>query len=138
MIRTIAKLLGGTSAALVLGFTLLVAAPQTQQAFATSHTNAACEGVAIAGVNCTDPGAQNRVKKLVTTIIDILSIIVGAVSVIMIIIGGLRYVTSAGDSTGTTAARNTIIYALVGLAVVIFAQSIVAFVIGRVRSADTT
>lgn len=55
--------------------------------------------------------------------------VVGALSVIMIIIGGLRYVLSGGNQTSVTAAKNTILYAIVGIIVCICAYSIVSFVI---------
>ena len=67
-------------------------------------------------------------------VINIFSIVVGSVSVIMIIIGGFRYIISGGDSTAVTAAKNTILYAIVGLVIVIFAQVIVRFVITNVST----
>lgn len=85
--------------------------------------------------DCTNPSvdtdAEGDIQNIVTTIINIFSIIVGAVSVIMIIIGGLRYITSAGDSSNVSGAKNTILYAIVGLVIVIFAQTIVKFVVSR-------
>lgn len=65
-----------------------------------------------------------------STITNVLLFILGAVSVIMIIIGGLRYVISGGDSSAVTAAKNTILYAIVGVIVAILAYAIVNFVIG--------
>ena len=78
------------------------------------------------------------VKGIVEDVIDILSFIVGAASVIMIIIGGLKYVTSSGESSNIQSAKNTIIYAIVGLVIVLFAQTIVKFVIDRVAGSTTT
>ena len=49
----------------------------------------------------------------------------------MIIIGGLRYITSNGDSGNVTNAKNTILYAIVGLVIVALAQLIVRFVVQR-------
>jgi hypothetical protein len=49
----------------------------------------------------------------------------------MIIIGGLKYVTSNGDSNSISSAKNTIIYALIGIVVVAIAQSVVRFVLGK-------
>ena len=69
---------------------------------------------------------------LVQRIINIFSVVVGAVSVIMIIIGGFRYIISGGDSNGVGAAKNTILYAIVGLVIVIFAQLIVRFILTSV------
>ena len=70
-------------------------------------------------------------RSLMVTITQIIVYITGAVSVIMIIIGGLRYVASAGDSNGIQGAKNTILYALIGLAVAALAQILVSFVLGR-------
>lgn len=56
---------------------------------------------------------------------------VGVVSVIIIIVGGIRYIASAGDPNGTKGAKDSILYALVGLVVALFAQALVAFVLSR-------
>lgn len=64
------------------------------------------------------------------TVTNVLLFIVGAISVIMIIIGGLRYVLSGGDSANVTAAKNTILYAIVGIIVSLLAFAVVNFVIG--------
>jgi len=50
----------------------------------------------------------------------------------MIIFGGFKYITSGGDAGGVTGAKNTILYAIVGLVIVALAQVIVRFVIGTV------
>ena len=107
-----------------------------EAAASQERKKAACEGAAAAGVtNCGDSDtAKESFKSLIGTVINILSIIVGAVSVVMIIIGGFRYVVSNGDSNSVSGAKNTILYALVGLVVVLFAQVIVAFVIDRATS----
>ena len=57
--------------------------------------------------------------------------IIGAVSVVMLIIGGIRYTTSQGDSSAVTSAKNTILYAVIGLVVAILAYAIVNFVVDR-------
>lgn len=63
------------------------------------------------------------------TITNVLLFVLGAVSVIMIIIGGLRYVISGGNSTAVTAAKNTILYAIVGVIIALLAYAIVNFVL---------
>ncbi|HSW77242.1 MAG TPA: hypothetical protein VLG36_00405 [Candidatus Chromulinivoraceae bacterium] len=65
-----------------------------------------------------------------TTITNVMLFAVGAISVIMIVIGGLRYVVSGGNSTNITTAKNTILYAIVGLIIAIMAYAIINFVIG--------
>lgn len=62
---------------------------------------------------------------------------VGAISVIMLIWGGLRYITSGGDSKKITDAKNTILYALLGLVIAFFAYAIVHFVLNAI-GAETT
>ena len=66
----------------------------------------------------------------IKTIVNILLFILGAVAVIMIIIGGLKYVLSNGDSSAMTSAKNTILYAVIGLVVAILAYAIVNFILG--------
>lgn len=64
-------------------------------------------------------------------IVNTLIFVIGAAAVIMIIIGGFRYVVSNGDSGSITTAKNTILYAVVGLVVAIMSYAIVNFIIGR-------
>jgi len=64
-----------------------------------------------------------------STISSVLLFIVGAIAVIMIVIGGLRYVISGGDATQVQGAKNTILYALVGIIIAILAYAAVNFVI---------
>ncbi len=69
---------------------------------------------------------------------SVLLFIVGAIAVIMIVIGGLRYVISGGDSSQVQAAKNTILYALVGVIVAILAYAAVNFVINSFVPSDGT
>jgi hypothetical protein len=71
----------------------------------------------------------HAVLRVVHKAVNLLSIIAGAVGVIMIIVGGLRYITSAGDSNKASAARSTLIYAAIGIAVAALAQFLVHFVL---------
>lgn len=95
-----------------------------------SAASEACAGIAAAGGTCDGnaDGAKKQFNNIILTVIKIFSYVVGAVSVIMIIIGGFRYVISGGDSNGVSGAKNTIMYAIIGLVVVIFAQVIITFV----------
>lgn len=83
---------------------------------------------------CEDPGTTDpggTVDNIIELVINIFSLIVGVVSVIMIIIGGLKYITSGGDSGNITGAKNTILYAIIGLVVVALAQVVVKFVLDK-------
>lgn len=88
-------------------------------------------GAGAGSTDCTEQDGESF-SDLAKKIINVFSIVVGTVSVIMIIIGGFRYIISGGDSTGVTAAKNTILYAIVGLVIVLFSQIIVRFVISNV------
>jgi hypothetical protein len=66
-----------------------------------------------------------------TTITNVALFIIGAISVLMLIYGGIRYTISGGDAKNVTAAKDTILYAVVGLVVAILAYAIVNFVITR-------
>lgn len=57
--------------------------------------------------------------------------LVGAISVIMLIVGGIRYIVSAGDQNQVTGAKNTIMYAIVGIIVAVMAWGIVNFVLTK-------
>lgn len=74
-------------------------------------------------------GAKADADTLITNVINFLLMAIAVVSVIMLIIGGFKYVTSNGDSNSVTAAKNTIMYAIIGLVIAIFAYAIVAFVL---------
>ncbi len=63
------------------------------------------------------------------TVVNTMLFILGIVAVIMIVIGGIRYVVSNGDSAAVAGAKNTILYAVIGLVVAILAYAIVNFVV---------
>ena len=66
---------------------------------------------------------------VVKTVTNILLFFAGALSVIMLIVGGLRYTVSGGNSTAVTAAKNTVLYAIVGLVVAFLAYAAINFVL---------
>jgi hypothetical protein len=96
---------------------------------ALANRDAACEGVAIAGGSCDGGATGPTVPDAIQLAIQILSWLVGAASVIMIIIGGLKYVTSNGDANKIGSAKTTVLYALAGLVVALLAQALVILVL---------
>lgn len=70
-------------------------------------------------------------NSLLYKIIQTVTILTGAISVIMIIIGGFRYIVSGGDPSSTKGAKDTILYAVIGLVIAIFAQTIITFVLSN-------
>ncbi|KKU20155.1 MAG: hypothetical protein UX30_C0003G0030 [Candidatus Saccharibacteria bacterium GW2011_GWA2_46_10] len=84
--------------------------------------------------NCEAAGdtGVEKFNKVIRGVINTLSLIVGIVAVVMIIIGGLRYITSGGSDTSVTSAKNTILYAIIGLIIVALAQIMVRFVLRQI------
>jgi cytochrome bd-type quinol oxidase subunit 2 len=89
------------------------------------------------GTNCAlqNGNVDSTANNILRQIVNIFSVIVGIVAVFMIIVGGLRYITSGGDSSKVNSAKNTILYAIIGLVVVALAQVIVGFVVQRLGQA---
>ncbi|HUS25861.1 MAG TPA: pilin [Nevskiaceae bacterium] len=111
-----------------------VLVPVTAFAAATELQGNLCGGTELKltsdGCAQTSSGTSG-ITKLITFIVNIFSAIVGIVAVIMIIYGGFKYITSGGDSGNVSAAKNTIIFAVVGLIIVALAQFIVRFVLDK-------
>lgn len=110
--------------ALVLGMgVLFVPVP----AFAENAIDDACKNDPQSTL-CAN--STQEIGPIITIVINVLLFIVGIISVIMIIIGGIMYSTSAGDAGAVTKAKNTILYAVVGLVIAFLAFAIVNWVIG--------
>jgi cytochrome bd-type quinol oxidase subunit 2 len=84
--------------------------------------------------SCTSTDATAKINNLIHSIVNLLSAIVGIVAVIMIIVGGLRYITSGGNDTSVTSAKNTILYAIIGLIIVALAQLLVRFTLNKITN----
>lgn len=77
-------------------------------------------------------GETGAFRQITNTILYI----VGIIAVIMLIIGGIRYVISGGDAKKVTDAKNTVLYAIIGLVIAVFAYAIVNFVITSLPNSD--
>lgn len=84
-------------------------------------------GVGQTGTDCSK--AESNVANTVSAAVQILSIVIGIAAVVEVISGGFKYITSGGDPQKVANAKNTLIYALVGLVIVALAQFMVHFVI---------
>jgi len=73
------------------------------------------------------------VAGIFSTVANVLIFLVGAISVIVLIIGGLRYVVSGGNPAQVQGAKNTILYAIVGIVVALAAFAIVSFVLAQFK-----
>lgn len=85
------------------------------------------------GTKCETETGSDRIQQIVTTLVNVFSVVVGIVAVIMIVVGGFKYITSGGDSGNITGAKNTIVYAVIGLVIVALAQFLVQFVLKNVN-----
>ena len=117
---------------LALGVSLTGGVLVSPTTYAASCSTDASSGLA-GGAGCAQ-GADQPPELfgdggIFQTVTNVLLFIIGAISVIMLIIGGIRYVVSGGDSSAVTSAKNTILYAVVGIVVAILAYALVNFVI---------
>lgn len=78
----------------------------------------------------TDPIAGPN--GIIAKINNIVTTVAGVAAVIMIIISGLLFVTAGGDPKRVETARNTIIFSIVGLVVIVLARFIIEFVVGKI------
>ena len=112
-------------------------------ALVTAPVSALGEGGAPAGVNAargdnTPSNLVNGDSSIVRRAINIMLFGVGVLSVVMLIFGGFRYVISGGKKESVTNAKNTILYAIIGLLVAVFAYAIINFILGAALSGGST
>lgn len=88
--------------------------------------------------DCDDNGTNAGIDGILRQVIKIFSIIVGFVAVVMIIVGGIKYITSGGEAGNISGAKNTIIYAVIGLIIVALAQVLVHYVLKNVSNAASS
>lgn len=74
----------------------------------------------------TGDNAQSMIKSIINTLLYVL----GAIAIIMIVVGGIRYTLSGGDSSSIKGAKDTVLYSVIGLVVAVASYAIVNFVLG--------
>ena len=95
-------------------------------------TLASTPGVARAAIDIPAlDGTPSTVGEIIPSITNTLLTAAGIIAVIMIIVGGIMYSLSAGDSKKAGTAKDTILYAVIGLVITLLAGAIVNFVLGR-------
>jgi Type IV secretion system pilin len=75
--------------------------------------------------------ATGSLNNTISTAVNILSAAVGVAAVIMLILGGFRYITGGGKQESIASAKNTVLYVIIGLTIAAFAQLIVHFVLRK-------
>ncbi|HEV2402940.1 MAG TPA: pilin [Candidatus Saccharimonadales bacterium] len=127
-----------TTIGIVLGITVCVTA-SNQITFGAGKSlspsqQQICNGVQTvpgAGSNCTTSPGSPTLNGVIAAVVNILSAAIGILAIIMIMFAGFRYVNAGGDSGKISSAKDTIIYAIVGLVVAGFAQAIVRLVLHK-------
>jgi len=112
-------------------------------ALVATPVSALGEGGASAGIGAargdnTPSNLVNGDSSIIKRAINIMLFAVGVLSVVMLIFGGFRYVISGGKKESVTNAKNTILYAIVGLLVAVFACAIINFLLGAALSGGST
>lgn len=116
-----------TAALITLGLAGITTLTLVDSASAVDVFQGCSGGNSSAVCNSKGDNAQTIIKNVINTIL----VVLGMIAVIMIVIGGIRYTTSNGDSGSVKSAKDTILYSVVGLVVAILSFAIVNFVVGR-------
>lgn len=118
----------------VLG--LLAFAPQTTIAQSCANPTSAEEAIRCGSNEVGGGDAEPQdINVTIKSVLNIFSVIIGVLAVIMIMVGGFKFITGFGDPNNIKSARETILYALIGLVVVALAQVIVRFVLSNTTRA---
>ena len=132
-IKEIAKEAGAalTIAALTVATTgaRVMAVPADDEGSGGGGGGGVATGNAQSGVSKVNPGAATDLYPMIQLILNMVFTIIGVVAVIMIVIGGVNYTTSQGDSAKVQKAKNTIMYGIIGLVIVLLSFAIVNFVL---------
>ena len=133
--KKLAKILSIATLALI-GLTSLTAIP----VFATDNIcgNDNIDKSIQAASGCPDAGTTNELPQVVVNIISGVIAVAGIIAVIFIIIGGINYMISTGDAGKVKKARDTVLYAAIGLVICILAFAIVNFVVRNLINGEPT
>lgn len=124
------RIIASVLAVFTLGFASLSLAPAAHAVSANiCQSGASAEVKAANGCN---GNASGNVQKVVVNALNVIVGILGVVAVVFIVVGGVNYMTSAGDAGKIDKAKKTIIYAVIGLIVSALAFAIVNFVIANI------
>lgn len=141
MLKNIKQRLAVVMASLVLLFVPAISLTASVSAAAPCNDIATSvnKGIGYTSANgsqtCGGGGSiSSGIQTIATRVVDVFSVVVGIASVIMIIYSGFRYITSGGESGSVSSAKNTLIYAIVGLIIVVLAQLIVTYVLNSANN----
>lgn len=127
MTRKLINIIAGVVA--VIGLAVVPVMATTGAANATAGTFAAAKDQIESGYQAAGGSSSDDLDSVLGNVINIMLFIVGFLAVVMIVFGGIRYVTSAGDQNRVTAAKNTIMYSIIGLVIAVLAYAIINWVL---------
>jgi hypothetical protein len=132
MLSKLKLLIAGTLGLLLIS--VMVPAPKVSAGLFDNVKSDACKGVNL-NANAPDctTGSGGKLTGVLNTGLRLFSVVVGVIAVIMVIIAGVKYITSQGESAAVASAKNTLLYAIIGLVIVALAQIIVRFVLRKVQ-----
>jgi hypothetical protein len=123
------------SLSLLIGLLVPSLAVAPMRVAALASQGDACKGLhQLGGTSCSsDPGSnspgQNQIASVAKVVVNIISFIAGIAVVILIVVSGIRFAVSGGDSQAAAGARNMLVYAIIGLVIIALTQAIVHFVL---------
>ncbi len=111
---------------------IVITAGVSVPAYAQPTKSEVCNGIgSTVNAGDCDNGSGKSIPKIMSTVIDVFSWVVGVLAVIFAIFAGFLYVTSGGEQSKIKTAKDTLLYVVIGLVVVAFSQLIVKFVISK-------
>ena len=128
--KTSSKLKASVGAFASVAGGILTAMPTMAVTASQSHSD-----IGFSGYLTNEKAGEAKNQDLMDTLNVILNValgLIGFIAVVMIIVGGLQYTTSSGDTSKVAKAKNTIMYGVIGLVVALLAFAIVNFVLGNV------
>ena len=120
--------------AILLTFSFLVISAPSANAF-DAFNGVDCGGDPANSAVCQDKGNGDPLtgsNGALLTIANIVAYIGGVAAIIIIIVSAIRYITSGGDSENVSGAKRTLIGALIGLAIIVLAKSLITYVVSKV------
>lgn len=115
---------------------LLLLVPQTTVATTAAYTplGDACKAAGNKPAACSDNKGTSLTGSngIIAKAANIIALVAGISAVIIIVISGIMYITSGGDPQSVSRAKNTLIYAVVGLVIVVLARTIITFVLSKI------
>lgn len=116
--------------AIAFGLAFAVPAMQTQSVSAIDDSPSMRDAVREVKTDEMPEDLPTQIKK----IISIILYVAGAIAVVMLIFGGVKYITSGGSQEKVAEAKNTILYAIVGIVVCLLSFAVVEFVISGISA----